>query len=73
MTDLKNHVIIHQDGNQIYHEGSMLNIPSDGDISGDQVQHLVVDGQVNSKLDSSNKISYWIIKKMETIILVDWK
>lgn len=46
VTDLKNHVIIHQDGNQIYHEGSMLNIPSDGDISGDQVQHLVVDGQL---------------------------
>lgn len=47
VTDLKDHVIIHPDGNQIYHDGSVLSIPADGHLSNEQVQHLVMDGQVN--------------------------
>lgn len=43
---LKNHVIIHQGGNQIYHEGNVLSIPTD---TSEQVQHLVVDGQVRAE------------------------
>ncbi|XP_033210509.1 zinc finger protein 585A-like isoform X2 [Belonocnema kinseyi] len=49
---LKNHVIIHQDGNQVYHEGNILSIPTD---ASEQVQHLVVEGQLLDNEEEESK------------------
>ncbi|XP_012265939.1 zinc finger protein ZFP2-like isoform X2 [Athalia rosae] len=46
ITDLKDHVII-QEGDEIYQEGSVLGIPSEETIAEEDVDHLVVDGQMD--------------------------
>lgn len=48
MTELKDHVIIQQEGeDQIYNEEAVvLNIPAEETVSG-EVNHIVVENQVN--------------------------
>lgn len=47
VTELKDHVIIQQDGEHIYQEENVLSIPADeGMEQEEEGHHLVVDGQV---------------------------
>nr|XP_050856936.1 zinc finger protein 724-like [Vespula vulgaris]XP_050856943.1 zinc finger protein 724-like [Vespula vulgaris]XP_050856953.1 zinc finger protein 724-like [Vespula vulgaris] len=48
VTELKDHVIIqHQNENQIYNEESVLNIPAEENVVGEEVDQITVDQQIN--------------------------
>ncbi|XP_015592351.1 zinc finger protein 37 [Cephus cinctus] len=47
IAELKDHVIIQQGEEQMYHEENVLSIPAEDAIGEDGVEHLVVDGQIN--------------------------
>lgn len=48
VTELKDHVIIqHQDENQIYNEESVLNIPAEENVIGEEVDQITVNQQIN--------------------------
>ncbi|XP_015175419.1 PREDICTED: zinc finger protein 2 homolog [Polistes dominula] len=47
VTDLKDHVIIQQDDNQIYNEEGVLNIPVEENVVGEEVDQITVDEQMD--------------------------
>lgn len=74
MTELKDHVIIQQEGeDQIYTEEDVLNMPTEENV-GEEVDHLVVETQVRiiMSLSNNSEISLpFVVKTSSYISFID--